>query len=98
VSAHAFTCDDVRALSLGQRAYYIKVLSITPAQQERIRRECFKPDAAAPTGYLGRREQEVIEASHALAVETSRRLLGRFGMSNHNVKGQPRTASVRNPF
>jgi hypothetical protein len=58
VSAHAFTCDDVRALSLGQRAYYIKVLSITPAQQERIRRECFKPDAAAPTGHLGRREQE----------------------------------------
>jgi hypothetical protein len=41
VSAEAFTCDQVRALSSEQRAYYIRVYSITPAQQDRIRRECY---------------------------------------------------------
>jgi hypothetical protein len=40
VSAEAFTCDQVRALSSEQRAYYIRVYSITPAQQDRIRHEC----------------------------------------------------------
>jgi hypothetical protein len=40
VSAQAYTCADVRALSLEQRAYYIKVFKITTAQQERIRRAC----------------------------------------------------------
>ena len=40
VSAEAFTCDQVRALSSEQRAYYIRVYSITPAQQGRIRQEC----------------------------------------------------------
>jgi hypothetical protein len=39
VSAEAFTCDQVRALSSEQRAYYIRVYSITPAQQDRIRQE-----------------------------------------------------------
>jgi hypothetical protein len=33
VSAQAFTCADVRTLSLEQQAYYIKVFNITPAQQ-----------------------------------------------------------------
>ena len=39
-SAQAFTCDDVRALSPEQRAYYIKVFNITPALQDRIRQVC----------------------------------------------------------
>jgi hypothetical protein len=39
-SAQAFTCDDVRALSQEQRAYYIKIYNITPAQQNLIRRVC----------------------------------------------------------
>lgn len=56
--AQAFTCDDVRALSLEQRAYYVRVLSITPAQQERIRRECSKPSPEEPTRRLGHREQD----------------------------------------
>ena len=46
VSAHAFTCADVRALSLEQRAYYIRVYSITVAEQERIRHECSGPRAS----------------------------------------------------
>jgi hypothetical protein len=40
-SAHAYTCTDVRALSAEQQAYYVKVLNITPAQQERIRQTCY---------------------------------------------------------
>jgi hypothetical protein len=40
-SAQAFTCADVRALSAAQQAYYIKVLDITPAQQEQIRHACY---------------------------------------------------------
>lgn len=55
VSAHAYTCADVRALSQEKQAYYIRVLNITPAQQERIRRECY-PRAAA-TGHFGHRQQ-----------------------------------------
>jgi hypothetical protein len=43
VSAQAYTCADVRALSQEQRAYYIKVFNITPSQQERIRRACSEP-------------------------------------------------------
>jgi hypothetical protein len=43
VSAEAFTCDQVRSLSSEQRAYYIRVYSITPAQQDRIRQECYGP-------------------------------------------------------
>ena len=58
LSAQAFTCEDVRALTLEQRAYYIKVLSITPAQQERIRRECSKPNPEGPTSRLGHRERD----------------------------------------
>jgi hypothetical protein len=40
-SAQAFTCADVRALSAAQQAYYIKVLNITPGQQEQIRQACY---------------------------------------------------------
>ena len=40
-SAEAFTCDQVRALSSEQQAYYIRVYSISAVQQERIRRECY---------------------------------------------------------
>ena len=54
VSAHAYTCADVRALSQEKQAYYIRVLNITPTQQERIRRECYLP--AAATGHFGRRQ------------------------------------------
>jgi hypothetical protein len=43
VSAAAFTCDQVRSLSSEQRAYYIRVYSVTPAQQDRIRQECYGP-------------------------------------------------------
>jgi uncharacterized protein YpuA (DUF1002 family) len=43
ISAQAYTCADVRALSQEQRAYYIKVFNITPSQQERIRRACSEP-------------------------------------------------------
>jgi hypothetical protein len=39
VSAEAFTCDQVRP-QLGT-ASIIRVYSITPAQQDRIRRECY---------------------------------------------------------
>jgi hypothetical protein len=39
--AQAFTCADVRALSREQLAYYIRVYSITPAQQHRIRFACY---------------------------------------------------------
>jgi hypothetical protein len=41
--ARAFTCEDVRALSRAQQAYYIRAYNITPAQQERIRRTCKMP-------------------------------------------------------
>jgi hypothetical protein len=41
VSAQAYTCADVRALTAEQQAYYIKVFNITPAQQERIRHACY---------------------------------------------------------
>jgi hypothetical protein len=41
VSAEAYTCADVRALSAEQQAYYIKVFNITPAQQDRIRQACY---------------------------------------------------------
>jgi hypothetical protein len=47
-SAHAFTCSDVRALSAEQRAYYIKVFNITPAQQDRIRHACTGQNDGAP--------------------------------------------------
>ena len=40
-SAQAYTCDDVRALTPGQQAYYIRVYNITPSQQERIRHACY---------------------------------------------------------
>ena len=54
-SAQAFTCTDVRALSMEQRAYYIKVYNITSAQQERIRRECY--GAKAEPIHFGHRHQ-----------------------------------------
>jgi len=41
VSAQAYTCEDVRSLTLEQRAYYIRVFNITSAQQERIRHACY---------------------------------------------------------
>jgi hypothetical protein len=41
VSAQAYTCEDVRSLTLEQRAYYIRIFSITSAQQERIRHACY---------------------------------------------------------
>jgi len=41
VSAQAYTCEDVRGLSLEQRAYYIRVFNITWSQQERIRHACY---------------------------------------------------------
>jgi hypothetical protein len=55
VPAHAYTCADVRALSQEKQAYYIRVLNITPAQQERIRRECYAP--APASGHFGHRQQ-----------------------------------------
>ena len=48
-SAQAFTCDDVRALSQEQRAYYIKTYNITPAQQNVIRRVCSGSRVHYPT-------------------------------------------------
>jgi hypothetical protein len=57
VSAQAFTCADVRALSLEQRAYYIKIYNITSAQQDRIRRECLKSNAEAPS-HFGHRQRD----------------------------------------
>ena len=60
VSAQAYTCDDVRSLSSEQKAYYIRVFNIAPAQQERIRHACYEPRlrrAAAsveePMGHFG---------------------------------------------
>jgi hypothetical protein len=41
VSAQAWTCADVRALSAEQQAFYIKVYNITQAQQDRIRAACY---------------------------------------------------------
>jgi hypothetical protein len=63
VSAQAFTCADVRALSLEQRAYYIKVFNITSAQQDRIRRECSKPGAEGPS-HFGHRERDASATSN----------------------------------
>jgi hypothetical protein len=64
-SAQAYTCDDVRTLSSEQKAYYIRVFSITPAQQERIRHACSEPrthQAAtavdARTSRFGHRERD----------------------------------------
>jgi hypothetical protein len=65
VSAQAFTCADVRTLSLEQQAYYIKVFNITPAQQELIRRECNGPktrhattSVEGPTNHFGYGERD----------------------------------------
>jgi hypothetical protein len=44
MSAEAYTCADVRSLSLEQQAYYVRAFDITPAQQERIRRACYGPN------------------------------------------------------
>jgi len=41
MSAEAYTCADVRSLSLEQQAYYVRAFDITPAQQERIRHACY---------------------------------------------------------
>ena len=50
------TQDDFgQTLSQEKQAYYIRVLNITPAQQERIRRECYGSTVA--TGHFGRRQQ-----------------------------------------
>ena len=56
VSAQAYTCTDVRALSQEKQAYYIKVLNITPVQQERIRRECY--GAKELSAHFGRRQRD----------------------------------------
>jgi hypothetical protein len=58
VSAQAYTCADVRALSQEKQAYYIRVLNITPAQQDRIRRECFVPKSEGPSVHFGRRQRD----------------------------------------
>jgi hypothetical protein len=42
VPARAFTCEDVRALSRAQQAYYVKAYNITPEQQQRIRHACYR--------------------------------------------------------
>ena len=39
--AQAFTCADVRAMSLERQAHYIRTFNITPAQQQRIRLACY---------------------------------------------------------
>jgi hypothetical protein len=57
VSAQANTCADVCALSQEKQAYYIRVLNITPAQQDRIRRECYVPKSEGPTVHFGHRER-----------------------------------------
>jgi hypothetical protein len=64
VPAQAYTCDDVRTLSSEQKAYYIRVFSITPAQQERIRHACFEPrthhvatTTDGPIGHFGLAER-----------------------------------------
>jgi hypothetical protein len=63
VPAQAFTCEDVRSLSLVQRIYYIKVYNITSSQQERIRHACsgsrFRHNTASADGrtsHFGHRE------------------------------------------
>ena len=56
VSVQAYTCTDVRALSQEKQAYYIKVLNITPVQQERIRRECY--GAKESSAHFGRRQRD----------------------------------------
>jgi hypothetical protein len=56
-SAEAYTCADVRALSPEKQAYYIRVLSITQAEQDRIRRECYGPKASI--GHFGHGQQDV---------------------------------------
>jgi hypothetical protein len=66
VSAQAYTCADVRALSREQQVYYIKVFNITPAQQERIRQACYGPRArhaitaseGRSTEYFGQNERD----------------------------------------
>jgi hypothetical protein len=63
VAAQAYTCEDVRALSLEQRAYYIRVFSITRAQQQQIRRACSQPRlrqatiSEGPTRHFGRSDR-----------------------------------------
>jgi hypothetical protein len=52
--AQSFTCQDVRSLSQEQKAYYIRVYNITPAQQDRIRRVCSK--SAETSSAVGRRD------------------------------------------
>jgi hypothetical protein len=56
--AQSFTCKDV-ALSQDQRAYYIRVYNITPAQQDRIRRECSKASAETSSAPVGRRDHDL---------------------------------------
>ena len=65
-SAQGFTCDDVRALSPDQRAYYIRVYNITPAQQDQIRQRCYGSKARhapvvadeKPTGSIARTDRD----------------------------------------
>jgi hypothetical protein len=64
VSSQAYTCDDVRSLSSEQKAYYIRVFNITPAQQQRIRHACYEPKVRGaameePTGRFGHAERDV---------------------------------------
>jgi hypothetical protein len=49
MSAEAYTCADVRSLSLEQQAYYVRALDITPAEQERIRHACYGPNTRSVT-------------------------------------------------
>jgi hypothetical protein len=59
-SAQAYTCADVRALSVEQQAYYIKVYNITQEQQDRIRQACY-----------GAKAKHVITASDERSVNHS---------------------------
>jgi hypothetical protein len=65
-SAQAYTCEDVRALSPDQQAYYIKVFNITPAQQQRIRQACYGQKGHHPGSVT------VVEASSVHVVRGER--------------------------
>lgn len=62
--ARALTCTDVRTLTSEQRAYYIKVFNITPAQQERIRHACLPASERKPIELIDDSRPVAIHASH----------------------------------
>jgi hypothetical protein len=73
-SAEAVTCDDVRALSPEQQAYYIRVFNITPAQQDQIRWLCY--------GSRARRPSAVSEEKPAGSIARSERHQGATGLAS----------------